>query len=606
MKHILTFSIIAMFSAFSCYSEYYELMQADTIKQGAEDHFFDEKIISLRQEYHIGLDGTLVSRNSDGETDLSKLGLGGKYIDFSIDNIPLNNPYSGRADLSRYFFHNLMIQEKTNSLTKMSFTSDMNKKEDAGDILIGGGNSFGLVSGAACGIYNFFYWAVTGSYITSLGLPKSDKSDSRVYAPTGLIDNSDYELSALTFRAGFEDDNSQVELMAAYFGSDRGLQRSYSNNSIFAKDKSLQNSLFNFKFKSTIDEFLSVGGNVFYVGDKSVRQYYDDSTYTTYKSDSSFRNTKDIYYYGSNINAMLNWAVIPAAKLYAEYRRNVVSVQNKEEFAYRTFETDNASIGCSQAINIAGIGVIGDISYKLTQSLNTEPKSKNMNLSGYEASLVTAYSLNKNLIFKLNLEKKLILPVIEELWNNSDKISILNKDLQPENMYIAGSKFQYSSKYFACSSHIFLRNMQDIISLNMVNDNLLYTNESNRLDWGLNFEIENYLPFLIMKANYTAVQSGKTLIRYPGNMFTVSARNSYNSPIEWKISYSYIGKRYFSEDKKLLCDETSLINFYFAFKVLEKHRMIFASRNISDAFYFLEPGLAGAGREFYLGVALAF
>lgn len=579
---------------------------------------FSSTPFSLPQNNIFSIDGIIFQKTLEGETIALKNCFNQKNIDFYIDGVKIYENYKGYSDFSTIYF--LQNQYKAGNNNKNSlplaaaealdFCFDTSKSTRLNNLIASAGNTFGNVAGNYSIKYKSLFFYISGNYINSSGYPLSQESRSFGKTAANYMLNSNFTHSSILAQASMNMGDSYLSVMYASFANSKNIPlETFSPIREFLQMPTQDMDLFNFKYRTQLNDDIVLNGNIFYLAGKTLLKSFDDSTYSSQELAYTYNRLSDYFSYGATIGTTVFSDFMPPLNLNFLYRRDVDTEQEDFGLPTKQNETESIHLIALQKYKIDSLSIELKPQYSVFKPLYSEILPINRKITSYGINLNLSYQLDSNLLFSMNINNAPSQPSIKEIFNQKlDSIS--SSYLNSESATRLEANAEYSDSQLLLKIGLAYNYLNNKIIEKRDSINSIYYENSDAINC-----ISGYLNFA---SNFDNINLN---FRYDFNTnkpqdYYLSPNHIFNCSLVYNIfqhTYAMFSFNYFSKTelkipflKNKTREAISLLNFKLTHNLMGSNELFVVFNNLLDRNYESSIGQSAPGRSYYLGIKLGF
>ncbi len=577
---------------------------------------FSSSPFSLPQNNIFSIDGIVFQKNLNGATIALKNCFSQNNIDFYIDGVKISEPYKGFTDFSSiYFLQNQYKSANYNNSSiplaaaeSLDFCFDTSKSTRLNNLIASAGNTFGNVAGNYSIKYRSLFFYISGNYINSSGYPLSQESRNFGKTAANYMLNSNFTHSSIMSQVSMNMGDSYLSLMYASFANSKNIPlETFSPIREFLQMPKQDMDLINFKYKTQLNDEITLNGNIFYLAGKTLLKSFDDSTYSSQELAYTYNRLSDYFSYGATIGATILSDYMPPLDLNFLYRRDVDTEQEDFGLPTKQNETESIHIIALQKYRLDSLSIVLKPQYSIYKPLYSEILPINKKISSYGFNLNFSYQLDSNLLFALNINNAPSQPSIREIFNQ--QIDSINRTyLNAESATRLEASTEYNSPHFL---------LKIGLAYNFLNNKIMEKRDSLNEIYFVNSDAINCISgYFNLKTHLDNINFN---IRYDFN--TNKAQEYYLAPNHilycsmiynlFNNTYAMFSFNYFSKTeinipflKSQTREPISLLNFKLIHNLIGNNELFVVFNNLLDRYYESSIGQSAPGRSYYLGIKL--
>ncbi len=533
---------------------------------------------------------------------------------FSFEGIPMYNIFSGATDLSQYymlsnffFLENVKSDSSRLPITSdmMNFKSDTNLRKRNTNFNIGAGSQVGSILGHLFTHHRQFKYFVSGGYVNSAGVPVPDEAPERLRTNLGTLKNSGFDAGLLFGKIYFDNNSSQVGINVFFSSGSKSIPPSMLWDSIVYMNLPKRNDMFvNLEFSTQLESFLELSGNVFYKNFYTKLSYFDDSTYTSQRLESSMNKIFYGYNYGALISAKSKlFDLLPESSISFTYIRDIVNRREKDSSPTNRYECENLEIAFRQPILLEKFKFFPTLKYSIKKPLFSDIAPINSIQKAIDCRLDANYEFNTNFKYFATLSCESKLPAMQELFFQSPYLSHSIK-AEKENNVLSGIIAHYPD--LEIKFGLYYSQLRDIITATTDSAQPYFFNQGEALCYGADFNLTLFANYGYILLNYTYSEINKKLDFFakPKHIGEIKIYNSYSIGFRWQVEAEYFSNEYYlsSNINNISTKHLFMLNFRLGINVFDRNELFIGGYNLLNSYYETQYGLPGPGFSFFMGV----
>jgi len=542
-----------------------------------------------------------------------------RNIDFMFEDVPLHNIYTGNNDLSRFYFlaDFFYIESNVSDSSEIvlisdnyNFKADTNLRKNTTNINLGAGSQLGLLSGHYFTESNYLKYFIAASYVNSIGIPLSNNTPSDITAPANILKRSDTENGTIYGKMFFDNGTSEVGFS---FLIGRGNKTIPFSDRVserrFYRYTDLDDNLLNFNFKTKVENFVYIRGNVFFKQSNSIFHSYDDSTYTTKNEANSYESSSDGYNYGGKISARFNWVGFSPTTLSFDYLRDVINRKEDIGFQINRYEIEQIALSARQVLNFGQLNLFGIGRFAIVKPLYSELIQPSLAISNFDAKIESNYKLYNNLALNFQISQEHRLPSMQEIFYQGRFEQPNFNSLKSESVLHTKFGVINNNTDFELYSYLFYSDINNIIiSESNINRELRFYNNGPAASYGLDagFKVLSDYGYILLNYTYTEYIELPKFLAKPKHIAEIKLYNTYSFGLRWQFEAEYYSNNFFMKENinNLYTEMLFLLNLRVGLKFLTKNEIFIGGYNLLDTYYESEYGMPGAGFSLFVGISV--
>ncbi len=542
-----------------------------------------------------------------------------RRLDFMFEDVPMYSIFSSSNDLSRFYvLANFFYLESNNNDSSeiilisdnYNFKADTSLRKNTANLNLGAGNQIGSLSGHYFTESNFLKYFIAASYVNSIGIPLSNQTPSDIIAPAKILKRSNTENGTIYGKMFFDNGTSEVGFSFLIGRGDKTIPYSARIAARkFYRFTGLDDNLINFNFKTIIDNFVSVRGNIFYKQSQSTFHSYDDSTYTTKLEANSFESFEDGYNYGGRISARFDWLNLSPTTVSFDYIRNVMNRSENVGFPVNRYEVESIALSARQVYTYDNFKLFGTGRYSIIKPLFSNYLNPSNSMGEIDLSMNVKYYFNKNLSLCYILSKENRLPSMQEIFYQGRFEQTESKALKSEREVHSKFGLLNHNTEYELFTYLYYSEINDIItSESNINRELKFYNNGYARSFGIHsgFKVFSDYGYILLNYTFTDYLVQPSFLSKPKHIAEIKIYNTYQFGLRWQFEAEYYSNNYFMKENRnnIMVENLFLLNLKIGAKLLTNNEIFIGGYNLLDTYYESEYGLPGAGFNFFVGISI--
>jgi outer membrane receptor protein involved in Fe transport len=376
-------------------------------------------------------------------------------------------------------------------------------------------------------------------------------------------------------------------------------------------------SLVNLLHKFTINQYLTINGNVYYEKYDNILNSYDDKEMFSQEKKYAFSSVYDDYGLGANLIATLNYDWLPETRVGLRLKHDIHGQKTDinepaEEFEARTIsaaaEQETTAFNDRLALYWgAGLDWLAPV-YANGGELRDAANA--LNIQGG-----AGYDIRENIRISAHIARRNRFPTLKELYAELLGGFVPNPDLSSENTinYELAGTYEYESLLVVGA--LFFNDINNLIAVDYLPENVRSFRNIGSADYrGFELSADFDYKGISLSSNYTYIFSENTsesaqssiiehIPRHNLNLIA-AAESGFGLAIRGEFEFrGHIYSYNTNKRRQQQIDDYGVINLRAEQRIYDELYLFFRVNNIADRYYVTEWGFPSPGRQIIAGTS---